>query len=127
VISGRTAIQCTLLCGLVVAAGGGQLRAAESVNAEIEMLLQRLAASGCSFQRNGTWHTAGDATRHLRRKLAHTKLHAPLASAEMFVQLAATRSSESGVPYIVRCPGAAPETAGDWLLRQLAAVRAARP
>lgn len=40
-----------------------------SVREEINALLNRLANSGCQFNRNGSWYTPVDAKTHLTRKL----------------------------------------------------------
>lgn len=119
----RAVVGWMSMCALAVAAGGAQLRTADQVHAEIEKMLQRLAASGCAFQRNGEWHTAAEASRHLRRKLAYLERRTAIASAETFIQLAAARSSESGVPYAVRCADGLPVSASEWLLAQLRALR----
>jgi hypothetical protein len=97
-----------------------------AVRAEIDALLARLAASGCEFERNGRWHDAAEARSHLQRKLDHVERRGTLRSTEQFIELAATSSSTSGRAYQVRCGGNAVPSA-NWLARELAALRAARP
>ena len=93
--------------------------------AEIDGLFERLAASGCEFERNGSWHDAARAQKHLRRKYDYLLDRDLVPDAETFVARAASESSWSGKPYRVRCGGAAAEPSRDWFLRQLDALRAA--
>lgn len=60
--------------------------------------------SGCEFQRNGTWHTALEASAHLRMKYDYLERHDLLSSAEDFIAGAASVSSRSKQAYLVRCP-----------------------
>lgn len=100
--------------------------ATSNADADIGALLGRLAASNCTFSRNGRWYTAAEARQHLARKWRHTPL--PNASAEEFIELAASRSSETGTAYMVRCPGVPDTPAAAWLRQELAALRgASRP
>ena len=43
--------------------------------------------------------------------------------AETFIAELASRSSLSGKPYLIRCPGQAPRPSGDWLEQRLLAYR----
>jgi hypothetical protein len=95
------------------------------VRAEINRLLDRLQASGCQFNRNGTWHTAAEAKAHLLGKLDGLERRAALSSAEQFIDLAASKSSMSGKPYQVMCGNAAAVESKIWLMKELQAVRAA--
>lgn len=97
---------------------------AGAVRAEIDALLGALASSGCRFQRNGSWHTAAEARDHLRQKLSVIEARGALASAEQFISTAASGSSLSGKPYIVRCGDAAEVTSAEWLNSRLRALRA---
>lgn len=113
---------------LAVLLGALQLHAASpspDPRGEVELLLSRLAASGCQFRRNGSWHTAAEAQAHLRRKLDYLVDRGALASAEQFIERAASRSSMSGQAYQVRCGSLAPVASGDWLRAELRALRAA--
>lgn len=94
---------------------------------EIDGLLDRLAASGCEFNRNGSWHSAPEAVVHLKRKLAYLEDHNLVASAEQFIERAGSGSSLSGESYLVRCGGAAPVKSSAWLQAQLAMIRAQKP
>lgn len=91
---------------------------------EIEGLLSRLGSSGCQFQRNGSWHTAEEAQAHLRRKLDYLIDRDAVASAEQFIERAASKSSRSGKAYEMQCGKQAPVASGQWLRTQLNALRA---
>lgn len=74
-----------------------------AAQAEIAHLLAHLRTSGCEFRRNGTWYSATDAAAHLERKKQYLVKHAQIESAEGFIEKAASKSSMSGEPYLVRC------------------------
>lgn len=90
---------------------------------EIDALMSRLEASGCEFNRNGTWHTAAEARSHLMRKLKYLEDRGAVQSAEEFIELAASSSSTTGEPYLVKCGSGAPVRSGTWLAAQLQALR----
>ena len=94
---------------------------------EIAHLIAYLTASGCSFQRNGSWHDAADAAKHIQRKYDYLLKRDLVASSEDFIARAATESSLSGKPYQVRCGGNAPLASAAWLKAELAKYRNARP
>ena len=92
---------------------------------EITSLFTSLEASGCEFNRNGSWYTAPKASEHLRRKYDYlTKKHL-VDSAESFIARAATESSMSGKAYQVRCPGKATIDSKVWFQAQLLQYRKA--
>ena len=106
--------------------GADAAPAAPAVRAEIEALMSKMSASGCQFERNGSWHEAADARTHLLRKLDYIeKQRETLASTEQFIELAASKSSFSGKPYRVKCGSAEAVPSRDWLNRELKALRAA--
>ena len=111
---------------LIVFAGTSQAATlSNAARSEIEFLMSRLEASACSFKRNGTWHTSAEARAHLERKLDYLQRKGAVASAEQFIERAATRSSLSGQAYWVQCGGQTPQPGGEWLLGQLRLLRAA--
>lgn len=118
----RSSIALALACWCISSAAGVT---APTVRAEIDALLGKLQASGCQFNRNGSWHTGAEAKGHLIRKLEYLEDKGTVASAEQFVELAASRSSSSGKPYLVRCGSEAPVESRQWLGRELSALRAA--
>jgi Family of unknown function (DUF5329) len=90
---------------------------------EIESLLSRLKASGCQFNRNGSWHTSEEAQAHLLRKLDYLAGTGAIASADQFIELAATKSSVTGQAYSVKCGSNAPVQSSTWLFSQLQTLR----
>jgi hypothetical protein len=87
--------------------------------AEVEHLLAYLLASGCQFHRNGEWHDAATAARHLREKYEVMLRRDLITTAESFIERGASRSSMSGQPYLVRCAPAASVPSGDWFGAEL--------
>lgn len=94
------------------------------VRAEIDALLSKLQASGCVFNRNGSWYSGTEAKDHLLRKLEYIEGKSTVQSTEMFIELAAAKSSFSGKPYQVRCGTEAAVESQQWLSRQLTDLRA---
>jgi hypothetical protein len=96
-----------------------------AARAEIDGLMSRLEASACEFNRNGTWHTAADAKSHLLLKLKYLEDRGAVESAEQFIERAASTSSVTGQPYLVRCAGGIPVPSGAWMLSRLRELRSA--
>lgn len=92
---------------------------------EISHLISHLGSSGCQFQRNGSWYTSSQAVSHLTRKYEYLLKRGLVPSAEAFIQRAATESSVSGKPYLVKCGQAPPVPSAAWLREELAKFRAA--
>lgn len=115
-----------LLCASGVAAA--QQAPSAQTGREVEQLFVALKQSGCTFYRNGSWHEADEAGAHLRRKYDYLLKKGHVASTEAFIDLAASKSSMSGKPYLVKCGSAAPMQSKLWFngkLRELR-VRSAR-
>ena len=110
----------SLWCAGVLAAGAAT--AGGDTATEIEDLMDRVGRSGCTFVRNGSEKSAADARAHLQRKLDW--MRSRLETAEDFIEHAASRSSTTGRPYYVDCPGHERETAQRWLSDRLAEIRA---
>jgi len=89
---------------------------------EVDHLLQAIGDSGCVFIRNGTRHDAEKAEDHLRMKYDRGRRYA--TSAEAFIERLASKSSMTRKLYMMECPGAEAEPAGDWLMRRLEEFRA---
>ena len=87
---------------------------------EVQYLLDHVANSGCSFERNGTTHDSVGAADHLQLKYSRGKRY--VNSAEQFIDRLASESSWSGKKYTVTCDGAT-EPSGDWLHRALEQYR----
>ena len=97
-----------------------------SARADVDALLTRLQASGCEFNRNGSWYAGADARAHLLKKLEYLEGKDMVSTAEQFIERGASTSSMSGKPYLVRCTGKAPVESAVWLKAELQQVRAAK-
>ncbi len=94
-----------------------------SARTEINILLSKLESSGCSFNRNGSWHTPSEAKTHLLKKLNYLEEKGRLENTEQFIDLAATKSSMSGKAYLVKCGSTEAISSSEWLTTQLQAMR----
>jgi hypothetical protein len=94
------------------------------VRDEIAQLFVTLSQSGCQFYRNGTWHDAEQAASHLKRKHDYLEKRNLVSSAESLIELAASKSSLSGKPYLVKCRGGEAVHSRVWFSKQLTRIRA---
>lgn len=94
---------------------------ADNSEAEIEHLITAVGESGCTFIRNGSRHDAEDAASHMRMKYRRGKRYAP--TAELFIDRLASKSSFSGKPYAIECPGRNAVPSGEWLTARLQEFR----
>ncbi len=85
---------------------------------EIDYLINYLANSNCSFQRNGSWYTSKQASMHIQKKYEYLINKGWINSAEIFIERAASQSSFSGKPYQVACMGVV-KTSKSWLKLEL--------
>lgn len=111
-----------LLVGLLVC---GVLSAVPSalVQREINHLLDYLERSGCEFYRNGDWHNAKEAHAHIAKKYGYLVEKGLVDNAEDFIRRAASQSSMSGKPYMVRCGGAVSVPSAQWFADELLRFR----
>ena len=117
-----------LLLSCLFAAAAAAAPLSPVAKAEIDALLSRLEASGCQFNRNGTWYNAADAKAHLLVKLKYFEDRGAVQTAEQFIELAASSSSVTRQAYLVKCAGGAAIPSSAWLGSQLQLIRsAARP
>jgi hypothetical protein len=93
---------------------------AAGMREEIDHLLGFIAASPCTFIRNGVAYEGKQAAGHIKDKYDYYRKD--IHSAEDFIALAASKSAMSGRPYLVNCDGAT-EPAADWIARELSAFR----
>jgi len=119
----RLRLGAALVAGALLAPAVAAAPLPPPARAEVLALLDRLEASGCTFFRNDSWHSGARAKEHLLEKLAHAEKHASLPTAERFIEVAASSSSITGQPYLVRCGSAEPVTSAAWLTRELQDVR----
>lgn len=104
-----------------------QAALADDTNTQLEIsaLLEAVAASGCAFTRNGSEHDSEEAADHLRLKARRGKSY--YDSPDQFIDRLATKSSWSGKPYSVQCPGEPSQDSRDWLHGLLDNSRAQEP
>ena len=94
---------------------------------EIQHLFSYLESSGCQFLRNGSWHSALDASKHLQQKYKYMLNRGGISTAESFIERGASESSMSNKPYQVRCGNVAKaDTSAAWFKAELARYRAAQ-
>lgn len=117
----RAACLAATLWALASYSAAGSLPAA--AKAEVNALLTPLQASGCDFNRNGSWYSGAEAKAHLLKKLDYLDGKNAVQTTEQFIELGASSSSASGKAYQVRCAGAAAVDAGPWLKGELKALR----
>ena len=95
----------------------------EVARTESAHLLKYLETSGCQFQRNDSWFAPARAASHLNQKYEYLLKKDMVASAEQFIERAATESSASGKPYSVKCGDAAAVPSAEWLRAELQRFR----
>jgi hypothetical protein len=98
---------------------------ASAAQQEISHLFAYLGGSGCQFNRNGTWYGPHEAADHLNDKYQYLLGKNRIASAEDFIDQAASQSSMSGQPYLVKCGSAAPVASSSWFRAELEKYRKA--
>jgi hypothetical protein len=107
--------------GIILALSHAALAAPGPVASdEIDHLLAFVAASSCTFVRNGGEYDALKAREHLADKYRFAGNR--ISTAEEFIQYLATKSSFSGEPYHVRC-GSDDALSGAWLTAELKRYR----
>ena len=99
--------------------------AGEQNNAEKEILhlFEYLKQSNCEFNRNGSWYSANDAVKHLKTKYRYLVKKGLIKTAEQFIERAASRSSMSGKPYLVKCGDSKPVQTSEWFNDELKRIR----
>ena len=110
-----------VLALIFLACWGSQVWAAPDpiVQRGIAYLLTRLETSGCQFFRNGDWYDAKRGRQHLEKKTAWLVKKDLVASAEQFIERAASASSRSGEPYLVKCADGSAVPSAVWLMDEL--------
>jgi hypothetical protein len=120
------AVLCVLFILLPSQAGtSGDQSASPKLDssAEIRLLLDMIATSDCRFKRNGTWHQADAAARHIERKYHAVKERGLIETTVDFITYAATRSSLTGKEYLVQCGNEPAVSSARWLHATLAELR----
>lgn len=109
---------------LLVAASAYGAEPDATAKQEISHLIDHLASSGCRFNRNGTWYEASRAVSHLKRKYQYLLDKGLVSDTDAFIRLAATESSTSGKPYLVKCGNEPEKPSAAWFRAALAEFRA---
>ena len=122
-MSSRLATGLVLMLGLA-SAPVARAEPPADVQIEIKFLLGYVDGSSCAFFRNGTWHDSHAAQAHLRTKYKYLVARNLVHTTEDFIEMAATESSISGQPYLVRCNGSGTVTSSQWLHEELGRLRA---
>lgn len=86
---------------------------------EITHLLDHLNNSDCVFNRNGKWYGADEAVKHIYKKYNYLIKRGHVNSTEQFIERAASKSSMSGKPYMVKCGSSEPIKSSVWFKREL--------
>ncbi|MBI3394872.1 MAG: DUF5329 domain-containing protein [Spirochaetia bacterium] len=88
---------------------------------KIEMLIARVASmQGAVFIRNGSEYPCADAAAHMRRKW--DALRSRIKTARDFIQIAASASSMTGQPYLIRFQDGKTVKTADFLEMELRAI-----
>jgi len=95
----------------------------EATKKEISYLINHLASSGCQFNRNGTWYDSSRAVSHLKRKYEYLLKSDLVPNTEAFIERAASESSASGKPYLVKCGNEPEVQSAVWFREALAKFR----
>ncbi|WP_371228528.1 DUF5329 domain-containing protein [Pseudomonas sp. QE6] len=114
-----------LLTSLLLACTGAHAAVDAKAQREVTQLLDFVEHSDCRFIRNGSEYPGSEARAHLQKKLDYLENKDLVSSAEDFIERAASKSSMSGKPYRVRCPGGTQDTA-TWLNTELKRLRQAQ-
>ena len=115
----RRLVAGVVIACIVLVGGPATAEPPTSAPEDIQYLLDAIGRSGCEFYRNGSWHAAADARSHLDRKYRAVDKKRPVRSVQDFIDWAGTRSSMTGEPYRVRCPGSDAMTSAEWFQREL--------
>lgn len=113
-----------LFIGVISISSHVQAQTSERANQEISGLLSFVERSDCLFVRNGSEYPGPEARAHLEKKLNYLEGKKLIASAEDFIERAASKSSVSGSVYKVKCP-TGEQLASAWLTTELQRQRRA--
>ena len=90
---------------------------------EIQHLFDHLKNSDCEFNRNGKWYNAEEAAEHINNKYQYLIKKGLINSIEQFIDRAASESSMSGKPYMVKCGESESIKSFVWFKRELTSFR----
>ncbi len=90
-------------------------------NSEIQHLLDYVASTDCSYERNGDRHSGEEAVAHIKKKYEY--FIDDIETTEDFVEYSATKSKMSGKHYLIHCHDQSPVKSSTWLLAELERFR----
>jgi len=99
-------------------------RPREDTNEAIAYLLTFVAKSDCTFIRNGQSYTGRQASMHMQDKRRYFKDR--IVTPEDFIWLAATKSLQTGKPYMVRTKEGKELHCDEWMKKVLKEYRRAK-
>jgi hypothetical protein len=116
------AAMAIVLTGVMVLAE--DTRPPENTDETIAYLLAFVAKSDCIFIRNGQSYTGRQASDHMKTKRRYFK--DKIATPEDFIRLAASKSLQTGQPYMVRTKEGVELRCDEWLKEALKEYRKAK-
>ena len=118
-------VRAIALLSLCFVLGAPALADEATMNAEIDYLLDTVAASDCTFIRNGKEHGPEAARDHLSLKRRKGKKY--FSTTEEFIERLASSSSWTGKPYRIRCGDGEAQLAKTWFNGVLQEYRSTHP
>ncbi|QYF94451.1 DUF5329 domain-containing protein [Massilia sp. PAMC28688] len=115
----------TLILATAMAASLANAATPDVTRAEVAHLMNAVEKSQCKFNRNGSWHDATAARKHLAKKFDYMAKRDLVPSTEAFIERGASTSSTSGKPYQMQCGSGAAIASGQWLMAELKRYRGA--
>jgi uncharacterized protein DUF5329 len=98
-----------------------RVSSADNLSDEIQHLLSYVAATECTFIRNGKPYDSDDTVSHIKKKYAHFKNK--INTTEEFIEFSASKSLVSDKPYSIECEGQATQLTKQWLLDEVIRYR----
>jgi hypothetical protein len=109
---------------ILIVTFAGHTFATESLEQTVNYLIDHVGKSNATFIRNGQTHTPQEAVNHIKAKYEHFKNE--IKTPEDFIRLAASKSSLTGKPYLVRTPNGNEMRLDAWLTDALKEYRASK-
>ena len=114
------------MAALLCAASMAHAATPATTRTEVTRLLDTVEKSNCQFNRNGSWHDAKTARKHLQDKYDYLDKKNMLTTTESFITQGASSSSMSGKAYQIACPGQQATPSAAWLTAELSRLRAGK-
>jgi len=91
---------------------------------EVQHLISFVRNTSCQIDRNWTNHNGLEAIAHIQQKYAYYK--DDISTTEQFIEYSASKSTMTGMDYLVKCADQSPVKTRGWLLQELQRYRAQR-